>query len=103
MDALIANLHQIIRWPKPTEFEEFACEFEKVGLFFPNVIGSIDGLDLEIELTEQHRFEPSFINYKQFHSLHLQVSSVRKKFIFLYWSIVAAQKLDIDSSTFMDK
>ena len=74
MDALIANLHQIIRWPKPSEFEEFASEFEKVGRFFPNVIGAIDGLHLEIELTEERRFEPSFINYKQFHSLHLQVS-----------------------------
>ena len=42
MDALIANLHQIIRWPKPCEFEEFASEFEKVGRFFPNVIGAID-------------------------------------------------------------
>ena len=30
MDALIANLHQIIRWPKPCEFEEFATEIEKV-------------------------------------------------------------------------
>ena len=56
------------------EFEEFASEFEKVGRFFPNVIGAIDGLHLEIELTEERRFEPSFINYKQFHSLHLQVS-----------------------------
>ena len=74
MDALIANLHQIIRWPKPSEFEEFASEFEKVGRFFPNVKGAIDGLHLEIELTEERRFEPSFINYKQFHSLHLQVS-----------------------------
>ena len=76
MDALIANLQQIIRWPKPSEFEEFASEFEKVGHFFPNVVGAIDGLHLEIELTEERRFEPSFINYKQFHSLHLQVSSV---------------------------
>ena len=66
MDALIANLHQIIQWPKPCEFEEFASEFEKVGRFFPNVIGAIDGLHLEIELTEERRFEPSFINYKQF-------------------------------------
>ena len=84
MDALIANLQQIIRWPKPSEFEEFASEFEKVGRFFPNVIGAIDGLHLEIELTEERRFEPSFINYKQFHSLHLQVSSVpyQKKSIF---------------------
>ena len=103
MDALIANLHQIMRWPKPAEFEEFASEFEKVGRFFPNVIGAIDGLHLEIELTEERRFEPSFINYKQFHSLHLQVSSVPKKYISLYWSIVAAQTLDIYSSTFMDK
>ena len=23
MDALIANLHQIIRWPKPSEYEQF--------------------------------------------------------------------------------
>ena len=60
MDALIANLHQIIRWPKPAEFEEFASEFEKVGRFFPNVIGAIDGLHLEIELTEERTFEPFF-------------------------------------------
>ena len=73
MDALIANLYQIIRWPKPCEFEEFASEFEKVGCFFSNVIGAIDGLHLEIKLTEERTFEPSFINYKQFHSLHLQV------------------------------
>ena len=46
MDALIANLHHIIRWPKPSEIEEFAAEFEKVGHFFPNVIGAIDGLHL---------------------------------------------------------
>ena len=38
----------------------------------------INGLYREIELTEERRFEPSFINYKQFHSLHLQVSSVPK-------------------------
>ena len=84
MDALIGNLHQIIRWPKPSEFEEFACEFEKVGRFFPNVLGAIDGLHLEIELTEECRFEHSFINYKQFHSLHLQVSlnGLVKKSIF---------------------
>ena len=63
MDALIANLHQIIRWPKPCEFEEFASEFEKVGRLFPNVIGAIDGLHLEIEFTEERRFEPSFIHY----------------------------------------
>ena len=96
MDALIANLHQIIRWPKPCEFEEFATEFEKVGRFFPNVIVAIDGLHLEIELTEERRFEPSFINYKQFHSLHLQVSSVPTNFIFLYWSIAASQTQDLD-------
>ena len=55
-------------------FEEFASEFEKVGRLFPNIIGAINGLHLEIELTEECIFEPSFINYKQFHSLHLQVS-----------------------------
>ena len=90
MDALIANLHQIIRWPKPCEFEEFASEFEKVGRFFPNVIGAIDGLHLEIELTEERRFEPSFINYKQFHSLHLQVSlnGLWKKTIIYIWDVL---------------
>ena len=83
MDPLIANLHYIIRWAKPSEYEEFASEFEKVGCFFPNVIGAIDGLHLEIKLTEEHRFEPFFINYKQFHSLHLQVSSVPTNFFFV--------------------
>ena len=46
MDALIGNSHHIIRWPKPSEFEEFACQFEKVGHFLPNVIGAIDGFYL---------------------------------------------------------
>ena len=77
MDALVGNLHQIIRWPKPSEFKEIASEFDKVGRFFPNVIGAIDGLHLEIELTEERRFEPSFINYKQFHFVHLQVCLVK--------------------------
>ena len=73
MDALVGNLHQIIRWPDPTEFEEYATKFDEIGRYFPNVIGAIDGLHIEIELTEERRFEPSFINYKQFHSMHLQV------------------------------
>ena len=81
MDALIANLYYIIRWAKPSENEEFASEFEKVGRFFPNVIGAMDGLHIEIELTEEHRFQPSVINYKKFLSLHLQVSSVPKNCI----------------------
>ena len=46
MDALIPNLHHIIRWAKPSEFEEFACQFEKVGHFLTNVIGAMDGLYL---------------------------------------------------------
>ena len=57
---------QVSSVPKPSELEEFACEFEKVGHCFPNVIGAIHGLHLKIELTEERRFEPSFINYKQF-------------------------------------
>ena len=73
MDCLVSNLHKIIRWPKPNEFAAFASEFDKIGRYFPNVIGAIDGLHLEIELTEERKFEPSFVNYKQFHSLHLQV------------------------------
>ena len=51
MDALIANLHQIMRLPKAYEFQQFAYEFYKVGLFFPNVIGPCNGLYLEMELT----------------------------------------------------
>ena len=46
MDALIDNFQHIIRWPKPSQFQEFASEFEKVGLFLPNVIGPINGLYL---------------------------------------------------------
>ena len=46
MDALIDNFEHIIQWPKPSEFQEFASEFEKVGLFLPNVIGAINGLYL---------------------------------------------------------
>ena len=76
MDALVANLHQIITWPKSDQFQEYADAFDEIGRFFPNVIGAIDGLHIQIELTEESKFEPSFINYKQFHSMHLQVSYV---------------------------
>ena len=74
MDCLVRNLHQIIRWPKPSEFKEIPSEFDKVGRFFPNIIGAIDELHLEMELTEEHRFEPLFISHKQFHSMHLSTT-----------------------------
>ena len=69
----------IIRWSKLSEFEEIASEFEKVGRFFPNVIEAIEGLHLEMKLIEEQKFEPSFINYKQFHSVHLQLPLIVKK------------------------
>ena len=78
MDALIANLDKIISWPKKREFADVAHKFNDVGRFFPNVIGAIDDLHIEIELTEERRFEPSFINYKQFHSVHLQVRFIQQ-------------------------
>ena len=80
MDSLIANLHHIVRWPKPSEFEELASEIDKVGLFLVIVIGAIYGLYVEIPLTEERTFEPFFINYKQFHSVDFQVSSVPKNY-----------------------
>ena len=70
---LVGNFHKIIRWPKPNQFAAVASKFDKIRRYFPNVVGAIDGLHLEIELTEERKFEPSFVNYKQFHSLHLQV------------------------------
>ena len=78
MDALIGNLHKIITWPKKSDFPDIATKFNDIGRFFPNVIGAIDDLHLEIELTEERRFEPSFINYKQFHSVHLQVRFIKQ-------------------------
>ena len=69
----MANIHQIVAWPKPNEFQEYAGEFDKIGRYFPNVIGTIDGLHLEMELMQESKFEPSFINYKLFHSMQLQV------------------------------
>ena len=56
--------------------KNFASEFEKFGRFFPNVIGAIDGLHVEMESSEERRFEPSFINYNHLPSWHLQVSLV---------------------------
>ena len=47
MDALVRNLHHI-RWSKLCQFEEIASEFDKVGRFFLNVIGAIEGIHLEI-------------------------------------------------------
>ena len=31
MDALIARIHQIIRWPTPQEIQNFAEDFDYVG------------------------------------------------------------------------
>ena len=42
MDCLVGNLHKIICWPKPNEFASVASEFDKIGRYFPNVIGAID-------------------------------------------------------------
>ena len=37
---------QVSSVPQPSEFQQPGYEFEKVELFFPNVIGAIDGLHL---------------------------------------------------------
>ena len=41
------------------------------------MIGAIEDIHLEMKLSEEQKFEPSFINYKQFHSVHLQVCLVK--------------------------
>ena len=56
MDRLVRNLHQIIRWSKPSDLEEIALEFDKAGRFFPNVIGATDGLYLEMKISEEQKF-----------------------------------------------
>ena len=42
--------------------------------FFPNVIGAIDDIHLEIKITEERRNADSYYCWKLFHSIHLQVS-----------------------------
>ena len=41
--------------------------------FFPNVIGAIDDIHLEIKLTEEKPHEASYYCWKQYYSIHLQV------------------------------
>ena len=39
-----------------SDFEEIALEFDKAGRFFPNVIGTTDGLHLQMKISEQQKF-----------------------------------------------
>ena len=41
--------------------------------FFPNVIGALDDVHLEINLGEEKPHEKSYFCWKQYHSIHLQV------------------------------
>ena len=42
--------------------------------FFPQVVGALDDIHLEIKLTEEQAHRRSYYCWKQYYSIHLQVS-----------------------------
>ena len=53
MDAMIDQIEDFIRWPTEGELALHAREFDRTGKFFPNIIGTLDDLHIEIKLTHE--------------------------------------------------
>ena len=49
-----------------------ARELDRTGTFFPNVIGALDELHIEIKLTEEMPNHRCYFFWEQFYSIHLQ-------------------------------
>ena len=73
LDAMINQIEDFIRWPTEGELALHAREFDRTGKFFPNVIGALDDLHIEIKLTEEMPNHRCYFCWKQFYSIHLQV------------------------------
>ena len=78
MDGLIANLQDIIQLLKPSELHDFAHKIYNFVNNFHNVMERKCGFNLVLKISKAGKFEHSFMNYKYFHSIHLQVTSVPK-------------------------
>ena len=88
MDAMIDQIEDFIRWPTEGELALHAREFDRTGRFFPNVIGALDDLHIEIKLTEELPNHRCYLCWKQFYSIHLQaVATYDMRFldIFVGW------------------
>ena len=88
MDAMIAQIDEFIRWPTEAELHMHAREFDRTGRFFPNVIGALDDLHVEIKLTEEKPNHRCYFCWKQYYSIHLQaVATYDMRFldIFVGW------------------
>ena len=78
MDGLIGNLQDIIQLPKPSELHYFAQKIYNFVNNFHNVMERKCGFNLVLKMSKAGKFEPSLMNYKYFHLIHLQVNSVPK-------------------------
>ena len=88
MDAMIDQIEDFIQWPTEGELALHAREFDRTGRFFPNVIGALDDLHIEIKLTEELPNHRCYFCWKQFYSIHLQaVATYDMRFldIFVGW------------------
>ena len=47
--------------------------YQSICRFFPNIVGAIDDIHLEIKLTDEIDDQDSYFCWKQYHSIHLQV------------------------------
>ena len=77
---------EVIAWPAKSDYDIMACAFDQIGMYFPNVLGAIDGCHLPIELHEEDAV--NFYNFKQYHSINLMavsLSDLRFSYIFAGW------------------
>ncbi len=77
---------EVITCPAKADYDTAACQFDQIGLYFPNVLSAIDGCHLPIELHEEDR--ANFYNFKQYHSINLMavaLSDLHFSYIFAGW------------------
>ena len=90
MDIVIEGLfdlgNHLISWPKPEKYDDLVHDFDRIGKYFPNVVGAIDGMHVAISPRKGERIP--YYNYKGFHSVHLQAicdSNMRFLDVFAGW------------------
>ena len=72
MSLLNDKCNEVIKWLQKHEYHSIADNFDKKRKRqFPNIIGAIDGCHIRISPSKKE--VQGYQNFKQFHSIHLQV------------------------------
>ena len=73
LDKICERIDHFIKWPTRDKYDEIARDFDhSTWSEFPGIIGAIDSCHLMIEPMGDEWF--TCYNYKQYHSIHLQVT-----------------------------